>query len=299
MITKNNVHIDTALRTPQFWLLWTNLCCNVTAGIGVISVAKVMIGDIFGTMMPHIVNSAFAATYVSMIGVANMVGRLSWASASDYLGRKNTFAAFFALGIPLYLSIPLSAQATSPQAPELAQMLLSSGINPLYAFYGTSMLIFTMYGGGFATIPAYLADLFGTKYVGGIHGRLLTAWSVAGIVGPLAISYLRESSANKAMHDLASKVAPELFEETFGSSKSELESLINAKTVTISKLMELLPGVADPTPALYDTTMTAMAGILGIALISNSLVRPVHSKYHIQNTHPHLLTGNNPPGIKK
>lgn len=102
MITTRNVHIDTALRTPQFWMLWTALCCNVTAGIGVIGVAKTMIDDIFGTTLPHLVTASFAAVYVQMISVFNMGGRFLWASASDYLGRKNTFHTFFGLGIPLY-----------------------------------------------------------------------------------------------------------------------------------------------------------------------------------------------------
>ena len=105
MITTRNVHIDTALRTPQFWMLWTALCCNVTAGIGVIGVAKTMIDDIFVTTLPHLVTASFAAVYVQMISVFNMGGRFLWASASDYLGRKNTFHTFFGLGIPLCVRV--------------------------------------------------------------------------------------------------------------------------------------------------------------------------------------------------
>lgn len=165
MITQKHVHIDQALKTPQFYLLWIVLCANVTAGIGVIGVAKTMMTEIFGTTLPLIVNGGFAATYVLMISVFNMLGRFFWASTSDFLGRKNTYFVFFVLGIVLYMSIPFAAQQVSAHP----------AVMWLVMFYGATMIIFTMYGGGFATIPAYLADIFGTKYVGGIHGRLLTA----------------------------------------------------------------------------------------------------------------------------
>ena len=143
-----------------------------------------MITEIFGTTLPQTVDTAFAATYVVMISAFNMVGRFIWASASDYLGRRNTYWIFFLLGIALYLSIPYTAQ----------QVSASPSIIWLVYFYAATMIIFTMYGGGFATIPAYLADIFGTRYVGGIHGRLLTAWSTAGLLGPLAITSLRQLS---------------------------------------------------------------------------------------------------------
>ena len=173
MISTHDVDIDQALRTPQFYQLWIVLCFNVTAGIGVLSVARTMMTEIFGTTLPHIVDSAYAATYVVMISVFNMVGRFFWASTSDYIGRRTTYWIFFALGILLYVSIPYTA----------SQVSVSPSILWLIYFYATTMIIFTMYGGGFATIPAYLADIFGTKYVGGIHGRLLTAWSTAGVLG--------------------------------------------------------------------------------------------------------------------
>lgn len=143
------------------------------------------------------------------------------------------------------------------------------------------MVIFTMYGGGFAAIPAYLSDLFGTKFVGGIHGRLLTAWSTAGVIGPLAITYLRDRSLRAALTDIASKVDPDTFEKTFGAPLAELPTLIAKKTVTLSKLMTLAPsGTVDPSSSLYNSTMLAMAGLLVIAFIANSLVRPVDPKHH-------------------
>ncbi len=272
MITQHHVHIDEALKTPQFYQLWLMLCLNVTAGIGVISVAKTMVTEIFGTTLPNIVDLEFAATYVLMLSFFNMVGRFFWASISDYIGRKMTYFIFFGLGIVLYSSIPYIAQ----------QVSVSPAVMWLVLFYGVTMIIFTMYGGGFATIPAYLADIFGTKYVGGIHGRLLTAWSTAGVLGPLAITSLRESSVNRAIQNLMEKIDPPVFEKTFGAGVEQLDKLVEAKTVTISKLLEIAPpGTVDPTPSLYNQTMYLMAGLLFIALITNALMRPVHPKHHM------------------
>jgi len=274
MVTRHDVHIDTAIKTPQFWCLWTNLLMNVTAGIGVLGVAKTMMVDIFGTTMPTVVDATFAGAYVSMISVANMSGRFIWASASDYIGRKNTYYAFFGLGIPLYCSIPFTAQWVSA----------SPGMAPLVMFTSSTMIIFSMYGGGFATIPAYLADMFGTKYVGGIHGRLLTAWSLAGIAGPVSLAQLRKYSVNQAIEDLTQKVDALKFEEKFGRPKEDLQMLIDSKIVSISRLMEIAPiDVIDPTPGLYNTTMYSMAGLLAVALMTNSRVRPVDPKYHMRS----------------
>ena len=273
MITAGNVDIDEALKTPQFYQLWIVLCFNVTAGIGVLGVARTMMSEIFGTTQPHIVDSAFAATYVMMISVFNMLGRFFWASASDYLGRRNTYWIFFALGIVLYLSIPYCAQAVS----------VSPSVVWLVYFYAATMIIFTMYGGGFATIPAYLADVFGTRYVGGIHGRLLTAWSTAGVLGPWAITSLREHSIRNSVDELVTKIDPSVFERTFGAGLEQLDLLLQQNTVTIGKLMAIAPpGTIDPTSSLYNTTMYLMAGLLAIALVSNALMRPV-AKRHLMS----------------
>jgi len=273
MVSKNHVHIDQALKTPQFWLLWIVLCFNVTAGIGVIGVAKTMINEIFGNLA--IVTAGFAGTYVLMISVFNMVGRFFWASTSDYIGRKNTYHCFFVIGTLLYLSIPFWAGMGNSTA--------------LIGFYIATMIIFTMYGGGFATIPAYLADLFGTLHVGGIHGRLLTAWSTAGVLGPFAITYLRNMSVENAIADLAAKVDPAAFASKFGAPMADLQKLVEAKTVTVARLLEIAPaGTVDPTSTLYNTTMYAMAGLLVLAFIANLLVKPVREKHHVENTHPEL-----------
>ncbi|OIQ87255.1 putative MFS-type transporter YhjX [mine drainage metagenome] len=171
MITLRHVHIDQALRTPQFYLLWLILCFNVTAGIGILGQASVMIQEMFkGSITPEA-----AAGFVGLLSLFNMGGRFVWSSASDYLGRQNTYFLFFALGTFLYSMLPSF-----------------SGSGNVMLFIAAAAVILSMYGGGFATIPAYLADIFGTRFVGGIHGRLLTAWASAGILGPVLVNYIRE-----------------------------------------------------------------------------------------------------------
>ena len=192
MITTGNVDLKDAHKTLQFWLIWAVLCLNVSAGIGIIGVASVMLQEVFGGQLvghPELgftqvqadaalkaSAAAIGAGFVGVISLFNIGGRFFWASLSDKLGRKLTYYAFFVLGVALYLSMPASAAAKS-----MVLFVLAFGI------------IASMYGGGFATIPAYLADIFGTQMVGAIHGRLLTAWSVAGILGPVLVNYLREA----------------------------------------------------------------------------------------------------------
>lgn len=272
MMTQHDVDINEALKTPQFYLLWVVLCFNVTAGIGVLGVAKTMMTDIFGSIYPNIVTARFASFYVLLISVFNMAGRFFWASVSDKIGRRQVYTLFFLIGLVLYLFIPfLAGRAASSHA-----------IFWLIAFYFTTMLIFTMYGGGFATIPAYIADLFGSKNVGGIHGRILTAWSTAGVLGPMAITYLRDRSQVAEMVNLASKISPAAFAAKFGAPPEKLDLLIASKSVTIPRLLELLPGTPDPTPGIYNTTMLMMAGLLVLALVANLLIRPVDPKHHLK-----------------
>ena len=274
MISQKDVHTDQALKTPQFYQVWVVLCLNVTAGIGIISVAKTMMTEIFSNALPDIVDVAFAATYVLMIGMFNMLGRVMWASASDKLGRRNTCSIFCAAGFLLYLSIPVAAHYVN----------LNPSIFWLLMFYAATMIIFTFYGGVFATVPAYLADLFGTRHVGGIYGRLLTAWSVAGVLGPLAVTSLRDRSLMAEINRLAEKVSPQEFTKTFGAGVNDLEILVQNKTVTLAKLMDIAPeGTVDPTASLYNSTMYVMAALLIIALISNLLIKPVHEKHHIKD----------------
>jgi MFS family permease len=187
-ITTRNVHVNVAWRTPQFWLLWAVLCLNVSAGIGVIALASPMIQEVFGGRLIGVVGAlkdltadqrtqvaSIGAGFAALLSLSNILGRFCWASLSDYLGRRRTYMIFFALGAVLY--------ASAPHAGRLGSTAL---------FVAVFCLILTMYGGGFATIPAYLADKFGTQFVGAIHGRLLTAWSVAALVGTSLVDYIRE-----------------------------------------------------------------------------------------------------------
>jgi hypothetical protein len=274
MISVKHVAVGSALKTPQFYLLWLMLCFNVTAGLAVLGVAKTMMTDMFASALPEIVTAGFATVYVQMTSAANMVGRFFWSTASDRLGRKTTYSIFFLGGTSAYLSIPWIA----------SQLATSGSPTWLVGFYGVTMLIFTMYGGGFATIPAYLADLFGSRYVAAIHGLLLTAWSTAGVLGPMAITSLRERAARQAIGQLASSVAPKAFEGKFGAPLAELPALIKSNTVTISRLMEIVPsGTPDPSTTLYNSTMHLMAGLLMIALVANLLVSPVHDRHHLDD----------------
>jgi len=178
MVTTAHVHVDEALKTPQFYLLWGVLCLNVTAGIGVLGQASAMSQEMF----PGQITAAAAAGFVGLLSLFNMIGRFFWASTSDYIGRRNTYMIFFALGLALYAAVPWTGQTGS--------------IILFVAFY---CIIMTMYGGGFATIPAYLRDIFGVRYVGAIHGRLLTAWSTAGVLGPVLVNYIREYQINNGV----------------------------------------------------------------------------------------------------
>jgi MFS family permease len=189
MMTHGHVHLRDAHKTAQFWLIWAVLFLNVSAGIGVIGMASPMLQEIFaGSLIGHPditfthlndeqrrMVATIAAGFTGLLSLFNIGGRIFWASMSDYLGRKATYYTFFLLGIALYASAPTLAHSGNT-----ALFVLAFGI------------ILSMYGGGFATVPAYLADVFGTQFVGAIHGRLLTAWSAAGIIGPIVVNYIRQ-----------------------------------------------------------------------------------------------------------
>ena len=189
MITQRNVHLDEAWKTPQFWLIWAALCLNVSAGIGVLAMASPMLQEVFGGKLIGLdlgfgalspdqrkQIATIAAGFTGLLSLFNILGRFGWASLSDYIGRKNTYFVFFILGMILYASAPGLGHA-----------------GHVALFVVAFCVILSMYGGGFSTVPAYLADMFGTQMVGAIHGRLLTAWSAAGVIGPVLINYFRDS----------------------------------------------------------------------------------------------------------
>ena len=188
MITDRHVHVSVAWKTPQFALVWLVLCLNVSAGIGILGMASPLLQEVFAGKLLGTSQSfselnadqlkqiaAIAAGFTGLLSLFNIGGRFFWASFSDYIGRKYTYFVFFTLGVALY--------ALVPNLGHLGNVAL---------FVAAFCVVLSMYGGGFATVPAYLADLFGTQMVGAIHGRLLTAWAAAGVLGPVLVNYLRE-----------------------------------------------------------------------------------------------------------
>jgi MFS family permease len=236
--TDRHVSLAVASRTKQFWLLWGVLTLNVTAGIGILGMASPLLQEVFGGRLLGVQAAfadltpdqlgkiaAIAAGFTGLLSLFNIAGRIFWASLSDRLGRKATYYVFFVLGIALFSTIPWTAR--------------TGNLGLFVAFF---CIILSMYGGGFATVPAYLADLFGTKMVGAIHGRLLTAWSTAGILGPVLVNYIRD--------------------------------------------YQLDHGV--PRAQAYSVTMFVLAGVLGVGLVCNSLIRPVPPELYMKPDDPAL-----------
>ena len=189
------MNVERVFGIPQFWLLWAVLCLNVSAGIGVVGMASPMLQEVFGGRLlgadgalsqlagdQRAQVATIGAAFAGLLSLFNIFGRIFWASFSDAIGRKITYVVFFLLGTALYASAPWAGDAGQ--------------VGLFVAFF---CIILTMYGGGFATIPAYLADLFGTQHVGAIHGRLLTAWSVAGVLGPVVVNYIREYQLERGL----------------------------------------------------------------------------------------------------
>jgi len=177
------VTADQAIKTPQFYFLFAVLALNVTAGIGVLGQASVMIQEMFSADSvtdTMVVTAAAAGGFVGLLSIFNMLGRFVWSSLSDKFGRKTTYTLFFVLGALLYITVPYAGRSGN-----------------IVLFIACFALIISMYGGGFATIPAYLKDMFGTGNVGAIHGRLLLAWSLAAILGPVTINYMRAYQINE------------------------------------------------------------------------------------------------------
>ncbi|MEB3752738.1 OFA family MFS transporter [Acinetobacter sp. MD2(2019)] len=229
LITPHHVHVDRIWGIPQFWLVWLVLCMNVSAGIGIIGMASPMLQEVFaGNLLGKALSfsqlnegqlkavAAIAAGFTALLSLFNIGGRIAWASLSDKIGRKTTYNVFFILGIILYISLPFLAAMGSK-----------------FLFVSAICIIISMYGGGFAAVPAYLADLFGTQMVGAIHGRLLTAWATAGVIGPVVVNNMRD--------------------------------------------YQLSLGI--PASQVYNQTMFILAGLLGIGLICNLMIKPIAAKY--------------------
>jgi MFS family permease len=269
MITHGNVALQDAHKTPQFWLVWAVLTLNVSAGIGVIGMASPMLQEIFaGGLLgkPELAFKALdpdqkkaiatiAAAFVGLLSLFNILGRFFWASLSDKIGRKVTYFAIFGIGIVLYASAPAFAHG-----------------GYLFLFVAAFCVILSMYGGGFSTVPAYLADLFGTQMVGAIHGRLLTAWSTAGIIGPVVVNYIREAQIDagvpralvydRTMYILAGMLVLGLICNLLVRPVSERWFLKHAETMPASAAEPAMDGGIDA----GHLTMTAVLAWAGVGI---------------------------------
>lgn len=270
-----NVNVDTVMKTPQFYMLATVLFCVATGGMGMFSVAKPMVSDVFSSALPAIVTASFGSTFLILLAAGNLGGRLGWSAFSDKFGRRSTFHLIALGSLPLYLSVPFLVDS----------VVSTQSALPLYLFCASSALAISFYGGAYAALPAYEADLFGSKYVGAIHGRFLLASSAASLAGPSILLTLRKYAEQNAITDLLSKCDPEKFKASFGDEIDKCQALIDAKTITINKLMDVVPlGTQDPTPYLYNTTMYTMASFMAIAALSNYLVKSVDPKHFEKGT---------------
>ena len=300
--------------TRQFPLLWMSVFGNATGGLALLSSSKLMLTgktslianwrlhlssfqtpsririptDIFAGLAPDIVTPSFSTGYVSALGIGMALGRFSWSAASDLLGRRNTYA-LFGLGIPIVGMTPFLCH-TVVDLTSGAGGVGDANVWPyLLTFYSGSVLAITFYGGIFSVLPAYIADLFGQQHAGAIHGKALTAWAGSAVCGPMGLAYLRSYSYDAALTDLLQAVETHdaaSFERSFGVPSSDDEAvrkLIDAKTITIEKLMELAPqGTVDPTPFLYNTTCYVAAGLMSLAALSNLAIRPLDLKAELK-----------------
>lgn len=269
-IVQRNVHVDTVMKTPQFYGLAVTLLCLGSGGMGLLSVCKPLMSDTFGTLLPDIVTAAFASTYILILSFGNLSGRIAWGVLSDYTGRRAVFHMFTFGSLGLYLSLPYL----------VSQIVQTKAALPLALFCGSTCLALSFMGGIYAILPAYEADLFGPKYVGANHGRMLLASSAAAIVGPSLILTLRNIGERSAINGLLQHIDAATFQQKFGANISEAQQLIEAKTVTISKLMEVMPPhVQDPTPFMYNTSFYSIGALMGVAALSHYMVSPVNHKY--------------------
>ena len=269
-----NVPVENVLKTPQFWLLFSTATLLATGGMGLMSVASPLVQEVFTPSLPLLVTPAFASAYVMALSVANLSGRVVWASVSDKIGRRSTFHLLCLSSVPLYAAIPslISGCVADP----------SSSLAPLYltGFCVTSFLAVTIMGGVFSVLPPYEADLYGSKYVGAIHGKFLPFSTVRGIIGPAILLHLRSKEEARSVDTILRSIDPEKFKSLTGEELSAAQGLIESKSLTLSKLVTILPpDIPDPSPYLYDSTMYTMAGLAACSAILHYYVKPVDRKY--------------------
>jgi hypothetical protein len=260
--------VDIASRTPQFWLLSTTFGLIATGGLGVLAVAKPMMSEVFSTAMPDIATGAFASSYVMMLAMGNLGGRLFWASTSDAVGRRPTFHAFNLIAAPLFVLLPMTVAGAIDQ----------HSASMLYAFVLSTVTTVSIMGGTYACLPAYEADLFGPKNVGTIHGRNLLASSAAALGGPSLFLYLRHRAYDSAVTDVTSKCDPQSFLQATSRPLEDARLLLESKTLSLGEFASIA-NVPDPSPFLYDSSMYAIAGLASLAFLTHAAITPVHAKY--------------------
>lgn len=268
----------TATTSPQFGLMWSGFALYATGVYGLISCGATIVTEVFGTTLPNLVTAGCVATFVSGMSIANLSGRLGWGSVSDMLayrvggnpffGRRLSFTCMWAIGPPLFLIIPWS----------IHQCVESSSPIYFWIFTGSVMGLLSSFGGMTATRPPMMDDLFGQKNTGILTARGLSSVLPAAFLGPKIATFLRERAVTNSILDLSTQVSESNFVDAFGVGKNQLDDLIANKTVTINRLMELVPvETIDPTPFVYDETMYVMAGFSTLALLTNQFVSPMSS----------------------
>lgn len=274
-LAHNNVHCDTVMKVPQFYMLALMFFAMSGGGMAVISVAKPMMSEVFQRLLPEVATPAFASSFVLALAAGNLGGRLGWSAISDRIGRRTTFQVFTLTSAAMYLATPA-----------LIDLVVATGsVAPLYAYVGATVTAISIMGGCYAVLPAYESDLFGTKYLGANHGRMLLASTCAALAGPSLLLKLRHMSENQAINDLLSKVDPDQFQRVFKSPISNAPELLESKALTLGKLVDLAPeGMLDPSPFIYNSTMYAMAGLMSIAAVASFNIKPVHPRYYENNT---------------
>ena len=257
----------------QFYKLGIVMTCLTTGTYGLFSVSKGMMAEVFSGSLPALVTASFTSSYLMTLSVANLSGRFVMATLSDRIGCRNTFHLICAGLLPLYLV-----------APGLVAQVVDTGAEmPLYGFCATTFAAVFLACGVISTMPAYEAALFGTKNVGAVHGRMLIFNSIAAVAGPMLFIKLRNAAESDALTSMLPLADPARFEGLYGVAPTldATAALVEAKTLTIGKLMELVPeeaGAVDPTPYLYDSTMQVMAGLVVVAAISHASISPVDAQ---------------------
>ena len=280
-VTSFNISLENAMKSPQFWIMYAAFGFSITGSYGILSSGKLMMSESFGNTLHNVVTPAFSAYFVSAMSGANLGGRLFWTNLSDYVakakggdpffGRRLTYSLMFGISIPAYLSMVWAIHSCAE----------SPSVLPLVVYSTALFTVLANFGGTAALRPAMIGDLYGLKHVGVLAARQLSVVLPAAYAGPRLVTYFRESAVHDAIQDLSTKVDDAQFSAAFGASKDQLDTLIEKKTVTVARLMEMAPaGTQDPTPFVYDHSMYVMASLMGLAYVSNLLLRPLPSKLH-------------------